>query len=143
MAVAGITLVQPVDAGARRARIALAAAGVLDDGNTQVVDLKAGQCFNTVDTKLSDFGGRQGRPLHHGGRRGLRRRARRRGLRGLRDPVRFRRPVLPGVDGVTEDAQTNCVKYGRTYLDGKAPPASDKLYFYLPPRRTGRSTSAR
>jgi hypothetical protein len=37
--------------------VTLGVAGAFDDGNTQVQDLKVGQCFNTVNQSLSDYGG--------------------------------------------------------------------------------------
>jgi hypothetical protein len=131
MAVAGITLSSVWTLGLA-VLFTLAALGVLDDGNTEVVDLKAGQCFNTVDTKLSDFGSDKKTrsttvdvvdcvDAHDAEAFAVYEIQ-----SGSDDPY-------PGVDGVTRDAQTNCVKYARTYLDGKTPPASEKLYFYLPP----------
>jgi hypothetical protein len=131
MAVAGITLSSVWTLGLA-ALIVLAATGVLDDGNTQVVDLKAGQCFNTVDAKLSDFGSDKDTRsttvdvVDCADAHDAEAFAVYEIQSGSDDPY-------PGVDGVTQDAQTNCVKYGRTYLDGKVPPSSDKLYFYLPP----------
>lgn len=130
MAVAGITLSSLWTIGLATI-IALAAAGVLDDGNTQVVDLRAGQCFNTVDAKLSDFGtdndtrSRTVDVVDCTDAHDAEAFAVYEIQAGSDDPY-------PGVDNVTEDAQTNCVKYAHTYLDGKVPPSSDKLYFYLP-----------
>lgn len=131
MAVAGITLSSLWTVGLATI-IALAAAGVIGDGNTQVVDLKAGQCFNTVDAKLSDFGSDKDTRsttvdvVDCADAHDAEAFAVYEIQSGSDDPY-------PGVDGVTHDAQTNCVKYARTYLDGKVPPEVDKLYFYLPP----------
>jgi hypothetical protein len=36
--------------------VTLGVAGAFEEGNTQVRDLKAGQCFNTVDHSLTDYG---------------------------------------------------------------------------------------
>ncbi|WP_333771837.1 DUF4190 domain-containing protein, partial [Streptomyces sp. IBSBF 2435] len=131
MAVAGITLSSVWTLGLA-ALITLAAVGVFDGGNTQVGDLKAGQCFNTVGKKLSDYGSDSGTrstsvdvvdcaEAHDAEAFAVYEIQ-----SGADDPY-------PGVDGVTDDAQTNCVKYARTYLDGKEPRVADKLYFYLPP----------
>jgi hypothetical protein len=131
MAVAGLTLSSVWTLGLA-AIITLAAVGVFEEGDTPVTDIKAGQCFNTVGKKLSDYGDDKD--------------ARSTSVNvvdcaeahdaeafavyeiqsGSDDPY-------PGVDAVTEDAQTNCSKYARTYLDGKAPSASTRLYFYVPP----------
>lgn len=131
MAVAGITLSSLWTLGLA-AIITLAAVGVFKEGNTQVVDLKAGQCFKTVDAKLSDFGGDKGThsttvdvvdcvDAHDAETFAVYE------IQSATDDP------YPGVDGVTQDAQTNCVKYARTYLDGAELPTTDKLYFYLPP----------
>jgi hypothetical protein len=107
--------------------------GVLNTGNTQITDLKAGQCFNTVDEKLSDFGKENDNN--------------RTGSVDVVDCVKEHDAEAfavyeiqsgdddpyPGVPKVTADAQTSCVKYLRTYLDGAEPPSTVKLYFYLPP----------
>jgi hypothetical protein len=129
MAVAGITLSSLWTAGLATI-IVLAAVGVIGDGNTRVVDVKAGQCFNTVDASLSDFGTDNDTrsstvdvvdctEAHDAEAFAVYEIQ-----SGSDDPY-------PGVDGVSRDAESNCTKYARTYLDGKAP-TDDRLYLYLP-----------
>lgn len=131
MAVAGITLSSVWTLGLA-ALITLAAVGVFKEGNTQVVDLKAGQCFNTVGDSLSDYGDNDDSRstsvdvVDCADEHDAEAFAVYEIQAGTDDPY-------PGVDGVTEDAQTNCQKYARTYLDGREPQGADKLYFYLPP----------
>ncbi|NUS11534.1 MAG: DUF4190 domain-containing protein [Streptomyces sp.] len=114
--------------------ITLGAMGLLDDGNTAVTDLKAGQCFNTVGEKLSDFGSAD--------------KDKRRttsvdvvDCADDHDAEAFdvyqiqagRDDPYPGVASVSADAQTNCLKFARTYLDGKKPASGIGLFFYIPP----------
>ncbi|WNI17511.1 DUF4190 domain-containing protein [Actinacidiphila sp. ITFR-21] len=56
LAVAGI-VISGLVALSMAAGVALAAAGGFKEGNTPVSDLVAGQCFNTVHSRLSDYGG--------------------------------------------------------------------------------------
>lgn len=101
---------------------------VLNTGNTQVADLKAGQCFNMVGEKLSDFGtDKKGK--------------------GTVDTVDCAKEhdgevflayemtggsSYPGVKQVGNSAKGTCLKFLDTYLDGKKPPNSLGLYFYIP-----------
>jgi hypothetical protein len=114
--------------------ITLGAMGKFDDGNTQVMDLKSGQCFNTVNEKLSDFGktpddskvttgvdvvdcaeehDAEAYDVYQ--------------IQAAEDAP------YPGVPKVSADAQTTCLKYARTYLDGRRPKAGTGIFYYIPP----------
>lgn len=107
--------------------------GVMNTGNTDISDLKAGQCFNTVDEKLSDFGTEDDKQ--------------RTGSVDVVDCVKEHDAEAfavyeiqsgdddpyPGVPKITADAQVNCTKYLTAYLGEAKTPSGVRPYFYLPP----------
>ncbi|WP_031519253.1 DUF4190 domain-containing protein [Streptomyces sp. NRRL F-5123] len=135
MAIAGVVL-GGVWAALWAVLITLGAMGKLDDGNTSIGDLKAGQCFNTVNDELS---GTEGPPTLDDKK-----------VTHTVDVVDCsdehdaeaydvyqiqadRDAPYPGVDKVGADAQDTCVKNARSYLDGKTPASGIHVYFYIPP----------
>lgn len=137
MAISGIVL-----GGAWTALLAvlitLGAMGKLDDGNTGIYDVKAGQCFNTVDGELSDTVG----PPTLDDKKAT----------SSVDVVDCadeheaeaydvyqiqagRDDPYPGLEKVGADAEVTCRKYVGTYLDGKVPASGLHIYFLVPPAR--------
>jgi hypothetical protein len=112
--------------------VVLGVTGAFDEGNTPVQDLMTGDCFNTVDHSLADYGGAGARsrtvdvvpcgddhdaeayavfPVDAGSD-----------------------DVYPGVDRISQIADRKCASYADDYLDGDDVPADVDIYYYLPPR---------
>lgn len=114
--------------------VTLGVMGVFDEGNTSVEDIKSGQCFNTVGEKLSQFGTDDDDKRRTSSVDVV-------DCADEHDAEAFAVYEIqsgdddpyPGVSEVSRDAQTNCSKYARTYLDGRTPSSSTRLYFYIPP----------
>ncbi|WP_405586975.1 DUF4190 domain-containing protein [Streptomyces sp. NBC_01190] len=113
------------------ALVALGAAGAFDEGNTRVADLVAGQCFNTVNTSLSDYDGRGARsttvdvvPCDH-----------------KHDAEAYKVFAVdatpdggyPGVDTISDEAGAQCNDFADEYLDGTPLAKGLEIYYYMPP----------
>jgi hypothetical protein len=131
MAIAGVTL-NGIGTILLAVVVTLAVIGAMNEGNTQVRNLNAGQCFNTVGDSLSDYGNSGARSTSV-------------------DVVDCERAhdaeafdvfeidstpdePFPGVDEESTVAQHTCSTGARDYLDGKSPRSGTGLYFYLPPK---------
>ncbi|WP_329136015.1 DUF4190 domain-containing protein [Streptomyces sp. NBC_01476] len=111
--------------------VVLGVIGALDEGNTHVADINAGQCFNTVHSSLSDYGDEGTRsttvdvvpcdqkhdaeayrvfPLDPGDDGGY-----------------------PGVDAISRTASDSCARYADDYLGDATLPAGMDIYYYMPP----------
>lgn len=104
--------------------------GIMNTGNTDVADLKAGQCFNLVHEKLSDFGNDK---VHS----------------GTVDVVDCEKEhdaeviatfeiqsahddTYPGVQAVGREAGNTCHTYLRPYLGVSTAPANTEEISYIP-----------
>lgn len=112
--------------------VVLAVVGAFDEGNTDVQDIKVGQCFNTVGNSLSDYGGDGHRSTtvdvvpcgdeHDAEAYAVF------SLDGqdLGDDY-------PGVDRISQISNDKCGNYADDYLgDGRLADGMD-IYFYMPP----------
>lgn len=111
--------------------LALGMLGYLDDGNTRVDRIRAGQCFDTVDSSLSDYGGDGARsttvdvvdcdeahdaeafavfPVDSGAGEGY-----------------------PGVDRISAIAESRCASYADDYTGESELRDSVDIYYYMPP----------
>jgi len=111
--------------------IVLASLGVFDVGNTSVRDLKAGQCFNTVDHSLTDYGAD--------------------GVRSttvdvvpcadLHDAEAYAVLPLdagpdggyPGLDAAGDAAGSMCANAAGSYLDANTAASGMEVFYYMPP----------
>ncbi|MBM9507784.1 DUF4190 domain-containing protein [Actinacidiphila acididurans] len=111
--------------------IGLGVAGVLDEGNTKVSDLAAGQCFNTVGRSLSSAGGSGASSAtvdvvscdhaHD---------AEAYDVFDLPDSLG---PDYPGSDRISQVAGPKCTSAADSYLGGKPLPHGVRIYSYIPP----------
>ncbi|MFI0722339.1 DUF4190 domain-containing protein [Streptomyces sp. NPDC021224] len=133
MAISGVVL-GGVWAALIAVLVTLGAMGKLDDGNTQVMDLKSGQCFNTVNEKLSDFGKTPDDSKVTTGVDVV-------DCAKEHDAEAYNVYQIqaaddapyPGVEKVSAEARTTCLKYAGTYLDGREPKAGTGIFYYIPP----------
>lgn len=130
LAIAGVT-VGSIATLATAAVFVAAALGAMDEGNTKVDDIRAGQCFNTVGTPLRDYGtDRSSRATtvnvvscakEH-------------------DAEAFAVYTLdpdgdgsyPGTDEVARQASAHCAAEGLRYLNGVPLPDGMRLFYYMP-----------
>jgi hypothetical protein len=130
LAVAGVTI-NSVWTLAAAALTVLAVVGVVTQGNTRVRDLTAGDCFNTVHSSLSDYGG-AGTPsttvdvvscdTAH-------------------DAEAYKVFALdpgpsggyPGADAIARSASAQCDTYADDYLGGGQRPSGLHIYYFMPP----------
>lgn len=130
LAIAGLTL-NSLGTLALALFITLGVLGVFDEGDTRVDRIAVGQCFNTVDSSLSDYGGDGARsttvdvvecsekhdaeayeiftvdPAADGG--------------------------YPGVDHISAIAESKCASYADDYAAGVPWENSVDIYYYMPP----------
>ena len=131
MAIAGVTL-NTIGTAVVALVVTLGVIGALNEGNTQVRDLNAGQCFNTVGDSLSDYG--------NGGARSTSVDVV--DCADAHDAEAFDvftidstpDQAFPGVYVESSIAQRTCSDDSTKYLSGNAPRDGAGLYFYLPPK---------
>lgn len=131
LAVTGVVLNGLATAGLALV-VALGVAGLLDDGNTRVENIEAGQCFNTVGHSLSDYGGDGARSttvdvVPCGDRHDAEAYAVFTLDPGLGD-------AYPGVDRISRIATDKCASYADDYLGDEPMPDTVDIYYYMPPR---------
>jgi hypothetical protein len=110
--------------------IVLGATGALDDGNTEVADIKAGQCFNTTGHSLEEIerGERVSRSVNVVD------------CAKPHDAEAFYTYTLdpstngsyPGEAAITSEAQATCGKQMGEYLDGRSLDDGMRLFFFGP-----------
>lgn len=115
--------------------ITLGAMGKLDDGNTDIADLKAGQCFNSVDGDLGvggdadDDKGTARIDVVDCAKEHAAEAFNIYQIQAADDAP------YPGVDSINENAQRTCLKYAGTYLDGRSLASGLDLSYYYPPAK--------
>lgn len=112
--------------------ITLGVLGAFDEGNTRVENITVGQCFNTVDSSLSDYSGEGARSTtvdvvscdtaHDAEAYAV----------FTLDPGLG--ADYPGVDRISDIAGPKCASYADDYLDEEPVPDSVDIYYYMPPR---------
>ena len=130
MAIAGI-VINSIGTALMALFITLGVLGVFDEGNTKVQDLKVGQCFNTVDSSLSDYGNEGARSTtvdvvscdekHDAEAYAV----------FTLDPSLGE--GYPGVDRISEVSDDKCAKYADDYLGDASLSDGLDIYYYLPP----------
>jgi uncharacterized membrane protein YgcG len=111
--------------------VVLAVIGALDEGNTDVQDIKVGQCFNTVGSSLSDYGGN--------GRRSTTVDVV--SCHDEHDAEAYAVFTLdqdlgndyPGVDRISDISNDKCASYADGYLGDQTLGEGMDIYFYMPP----------
>ncbi|MEE4543454.1 DUF4190 domain-containing protein [Streptomyces sp. V4-01] len=112
--------------------VVLGLVGALDEGNTDVQDIRVGQCFNTVGSSLSDYGG--------DGRRstsvdvvscGDEHDAEAYAVFTLDESLG---DTYPGVDRISEISNDKCADYADDYLGDQTLGDDMDIYFYMPPK---------
>jgi hypothetical protein len=130
MAIAGI-VINGVGTVVMALVITLGVLGVFDEGNTKVQDLKVGQCFNTVDGSLSDYGAEGARSTTVDVVSCDRRHDAEAYAVFTLDPSMG--DSYPGVDRISEVSDDRCAKYADDYLGDATLSDGMDIYYYLPP----------
>ncbi|MET9223479.1 DUF4190 domain-containing protein [Streptomyces sp. NPDC003300] len=111
--------------------IALGVAGAFDDGNTRVDRIRVGQCFNTVDSSLGDYGGDGARSTtvdvvdcseEHDAE-----------AYAIFTVDAADDGGYPGTDRISAVAESKCASYADDYADGTPWEKSADVYYYMPP----------
>ncbi|HEY5833884.1 DUF4190 domain-containing protein [Streptomyces sp.] len=106
--------------------------GGFDEGNTRVEDITVGQCFDTVDSSLSDYAGDGARSTT----------ANVVSCDIAHDAEAYAVFTLdpglgadyPGVERISDIAGAKCASYADDYLDSEPVPDTVDIYYYMPPR---------